>query len=126
MSHLNSIRFDNLNNNNIRGAIPVGIQNLTWLDSLFLSSNELTGQIPELPRRLRKLDVSMNFLSGNLPSNCGSPYIKDLIMSYNHIAGHVPESVCKLQNLYILDLTIILLRENFPSVLGCQTYFSYS
>uniref|UniRef100_J3N929 non-specific serine/threonine protein kinase n=1 Tax=Oryza brachyantha TaxID=4533 RepID=J3N929_ORYBR len=114
LSRLSNIGILDLNNNSISGAIPVGLQNLTWLDAFFVSSNQLTGQIPELPKRLRALDVSMNFLSGNLPSNFSAPNLEVLIMSYNHIAGQVPESVCQLQNIKIFDVSDNFLQGEFP------------
>ena len=39
--------IDYLDNNNLTGAIPLEIENLTNLTELFLYYNQLTGEIPE-------------------------------------------------------------------------------
>ncbi|EAZ05523.1 hypothetical protein OsI_27741 [Oryza sativa Indica Group] len=110
----NNLDTLDLSNNNISGAIAPGVQNLTRLVSLILSSNKLTGQIPKLPKSLQVLDISMNFLSGNLPSKFGAPRLTELILSNNRITGHVSGSICKLQDMYMLDLSNNFIEGELP------------
>jgi hypothetical protein len=87
---------------------------MTSLRRLYLDSNQLTGQIPQLPVRLSILDLSRNSLSG-LPSNFGAPYIQELKLYSNLLTGHVPESICGLQGpALILDLSNNHLEGEFP------------
>ncbi len=114
MGHINNLSILDLSNNSISGSIPRGIQNLTQLISLALSSNQLTGHIPVLPTSLTNLDVAMNFLSGNLPSQFGAPFLRVIILSYNRITGQIPESICMLQNIFMLDLSNNFLEGELP------------
>jgi Leucine-rich repeat (LRR) protein len=100
MGHLTSLSALSLSNNSISGSISPGLQNFTSLRELFLRSNHLSGQIPLLPRGLKTLDVSMNFLSGHF--HFGAPNIEVLILSSNNITGPIPEKFCELQ--YLVDL----------------------
>ncbi|XP_052135363.1 receptor-like protein EIX1 [Oryza glaberrima] len=74
-------------------------------DALFLALNRLNGQIPLLPKNLRTLDIAMNNFSGHLPVEFGAPHLEVIVLSSNHITGHVPRSIFKLQKLSFLDLT---------------------
>jgi Leucine-rich repeat (LRR) protein len=103
MGHLTSLTALSLSNNSISGSISPGLQNFTSLEELYLSSNYLSGQIPLLPRGLKMLDVSVNFLSGHL--HFGAPNIEVLILSSNKITGPIPEKFCELQYLHVLDLS---------------------
>jgi len=114
MDHLTSLITLILTNNSISGAIPPGIRNCTSLEYLHFSSNRLSGQIPLLPRSIRILDVPMNFLSGHLPLEFGSPNLKNLIISFNYITGQVPPSVCESPNMAFLDLSNNLFEGELP------------
>ena len=78
-----------ISNNGINDTLPTNIENITSLVKLSLDSNKLTGQIPRLPTNLYALDISMNYLSGPLPSNFGAPNLSDLSLFSNHITGHI-------------------------------------
>jgi len=58
-----------LSSNGINGTLPTNLENIISLRYLKLDSNKLTGPIPLLPIDLKVLDISMNHLSGQLPSN---------------------------------------------------------
>uniref|UniRef100_A0ACD5WM37 Uncharacterized protein n=1 Tax=Avena sativa TaxID=4498 RepID=A0ACD5WM37_AVESA len=114
VGHLNGLQFLFLSNNSITGAIPSGFRNFTSLETLELSSNKLTGQIPMLPRSLTSLGISMNCLSGHLPSDFGGPNLTELSLSSNYLTGHVPRPICESKNLVVLDLSNNLFEGEFP------------
>ncbi|KAL5543269.1 hypothetical protein UlMin_010979 [Ulmus minor] len=83
-----------LRNTGILGSFPM------WLLSMPLSS----------------LDLSMNQLSGPLPSSIGDdmPALEFLYISGNLINGSIPNSLCRLNNLLILDLSRNMLHGQIP------------
>ncbi|KAL6654072.1 hypothetical protein ACP70R_007537 [Stipagrostis hirtigluma subsp. patula] len=92
----------NMSNNQLSGGLPTNME-LMSLEELYLSSNQITGQIQSLPPNLTTLDISMNSLSGPLPSNFGVPNLGTVFLFSNHITGDIPRSICK-QNLVVVDL----------------------
>ncbi|TVT96842.1 hypothetical protein EJB05_57917, partial [Eragrostis curvula] len=103
----------NMPNNGINGTLPTNMEVMTSLERLHLNSNQLTGHIPKLPGGLSTLDISWNSLSGSLPSNFPLG-ISDLRLFSNFISGHIPESMCQLQNLQIIDLANNILEGGLP------------
>ncbi|CAL4983807.1 unnamed protein product [Urochloa decumbens] len=106
-------RYLYMYNNGINGTLPTNLKNMTSLQALNLYSNHLTGQIPQLPINLNSLDISLNNLSGPLPSNFGATNLNVLYLSSNQITGHIPQSICKL-NLVELELDNNRLEGEFP------------
>ncbi|XP_073361275.1 uncharacterized protein [Aegilops tauschii subsp. strangulata] len=90
------------------------------LQSLFINSNKLTGEIPNLPRNITFLDMSGNCLSGNLPSNIGTQYLSSLAVSSNQITGSIPESFCKAEFLEALELSSNLFEGQVPQCFGAK------
>uniref|UniRef100_I1R113 non-specific serine/threonine protein kinase n=1 Tax=Oryza glaberrima TaxID=4538 RepID=I1R113_ORYGL len=101
--------------NLITGSLPVEIANMETMamEYLDIRSNKLSGQIPLLPRNLSALDIHNNSLSGPLPSEFGVN-IYMLILSHNHLSGHIPGSFCKMQYLDTIDLANNLFEGDFP------------
>ncbi|KAF8779568.1 hypothetical protein HU200_002490 [Digitaria exilis] len=95
--------YMDMSHNQINGRLPENMEFMS-LKYFYLSSNELTGQIPSLPRNLSMLDLSLNSLSGNLPSKFGTPQLISINLFSNHITGNISGSICELQNLFWLDL----------------------
>ncbi|KAF8657050.1 hypothetical protein HU200_060387 [Digitaria exilis] len=87
------------------------------LSELYLSSNQLTGQIPTLLPDLLILDLSNNSLSGPLPTEMKYANLIELSLFSNQITGHIPESFCKL-GLAVLDLSNNFLEGELPPCLG--------
>lgn len=71
-------KYLNISSNQLNGSLPTNMDTMS-LNGLYLSSNKLTGQIPTLPRNLTNLDISMNFLSGPLPSDMGVPMLWEAV-----------------------------------------------
>uniref|UniRef100_A0A0E0MGE0 non-specific serine/threonine protein kinase n=1 Tax=Oryza punctata TaxID=4537 RepID=A0A0E0MGE0_ORYPU len=107
-------RFLDVSNNGISGSLPANMEVMTKLSILKLDSNKLTGQIPMLPKGLEIMDISRNLLSGPLPSNFGGLSLYILRLFSNRITGHIPKSMCELQDLDILDLAENFLEGEFP------------
>uniref|UniRef100_A0A0E0BKC0 non-specific serine/threonine protein kinase n=1 Tax=Oryza glumipatula TaxID=40148 RepID=A0A0E0BKC0_9ORYZ len=92
-----------ISNNQIRGRLPTNMETML-LETFYLDSNLITGEIPELPINLETLDISNNFLSGPLPSNLRAPNLTQLNIYSNQISGHIPGYLCNLGALEALDL----------------------
>ncbi|KAJ3686962.1 hypothetical protein LUZ61_016126 [Rhynchospora tenuis] len=83
-----------LSTNNLTGEIPQNIVVLTGLLNLNLSHNQLTGKIPfEIGNMtsLESLDLHMNNLSGTIPQSISAlNYLEVLNLSYNNLSGSIP------------------------------------
>uniref|UniRef100_A0A0D3HN21 non-specific serine/threonine protein kinase n=1 Tax=Oryza barthii TaxID=65489 RepID=A0A0D3HN21_9ORYZ len=101
-----------ISENSIYGGLPANLEAMS-IQELYLSSNQLIGHIPKLPRNITILDISINSLSGPLPK-IQSPKLLSLILFSNHITGTIPESICESQDLFILDLANNLLVGELP------------
>ncbi|XP_058189395.1 probable leucine-rich repeat receptor-like protein kinase At1g35710 [Rhododendron vialii] len=90
------------------GSIPSGIENLLNLSVIPMTSNYLSGPIPDTIGRLRKLhylELDMNKFT-ELPSSIGnSTELNHLLLGINNIRGSIPSSLGNCQNLIELDLS---------------------
>ncbi|CAA0371791.1 unnamed protein product [Arabidopsis thaliana] len=103
---LQLVNFLDLSNNNLQGNIN------TWdmpqLEMLDLSVNKFFGELPDFSRskRLKKLDLSRNKISGVVPQGLMTfPEIMDLDLSENEITGVIPRELSSCKNLVNLDLS---------------------
>lgn len=107
----------NMSNNKLHGVLPTNME-LMSLEQLYLSSNQISGQIPAVPPNLISLDISMNSLSGHLPPNFVLPKLEALSLFSNHISGHIPKSLCECKQLILIDLANNLFEGQLPTCLG--------
>jgi Leucine-rich repeat (LRR) protein len=88
------------------------------LNELDLSNNNLDGVITEehldTLESLHHLDLSNNSFSGTLPSEYGAQGLIELTLSFNYFSGNIPESICELRNLLVLDLSNNFLEGELP------------
>ncbi|GLT33097.1 hypothetical protein SLA2020_077110 [Shorea laevis] len=94
MSTLYLVNSLDLSSNNLSGELPIGLTRLLELGTLNLSMNHFTGTIPgqigEL-KRLETLDLSRNKLSGPIPTSMSSlTLLNHLNLSYNNLSGQIP------------------------------------
>ena len=98
----------NLTSNQIRGAIPPELEDLTSIQSLGLSGNGLTGTIPtwlDNLTNLEELHLRDNHLTSAIPAHLGNlPNLKLLTLSGNQLTNQIPAGLGKLTNLTELDL----------------------
>ncbi|CAD6255146.1 unnamed protein product [Miscanthus lutarioriparius] len=92
-----------LSSNDLTGEIPEEIVVLEALVNLNLSRNHLTGVIPKKigeMRSLQSLDLSRNMLSGEIPATLSNmTFLSYLELSYNDLTGRIPSGV-QLDTLY--------------------------
>ncbi|KAF8019708.1 hypothetical protein BT93_G0413 [Corymbia citriodora subsp. variegata] len=141
-----------LTNCSIRGQIPEGIGNLTLLENLELSDNELSGEIPwriirlgwlwqlelynnsltgKLPLGFGKLtslvnfDASHNRLGGDLSEIRFLTSLASLQLFENQLTGEIPEELGDFKNLTELSLYTNRLTGSLPPKLGSWADFNY-
>uniref|UniRef100_A0A0D9XT93 Leucine-rich repeat-containing N-terminal plant-type domain-containing protein n=1 Tax=Leersia perrieri TaxID=77586 RepID=A0A0D9XT93_9ORYZ len=92
-----------LSSNQLSGVIPEWIVSLDALNNLNLSCNYLSGKIPEklgIIKSLESLDLSRNKLSGEIPSSLSNlTALSYLDLSYSNLTGVIP-SGSQLDSLY--------------------------
>ncbi|XVF00441.1 hypothetical protein REPUB_Repub04eG0001800 [Reevesia pubescens] len=133
---LRNFHILDLSHNEISGTIPKCIGNLTALvygnssevfeglikavtrgyssveanvNSIDLSGNNLTGEIPDEITNLfalRILNLSSNFLSNSIAEKIGNlQLLESFDMSHNHLSGAIPQSLTSLASLTRLNLS---------------------
>ncbi|XP_021747846.1 probable inactive receptor kinase At1g27190 [Chenopodium quinoa] len=108
---------------NLAGKIPSSLQFCRSLQTLVLSGNQISGEIPPqicdwLPY-LVTLDLSGNELSGSIPpqiENC--KFLNSLILSDNKLSGSIPFELGRLDRLKKLSLENNRLKGLIPDDLG--------
>ncbi|KAL5549305.1 hypothetical protein UlMin_004536 [Ulmus minor] len=107
-----------LRNASISGIFPMWLQSMP-LSNLDLSLNQISGPLPsnfgdDMP--LSFLDLSSNQISGPLPSNFGDdmPLLEYLFLFDNRINGSIPNSLCRVDDLEVLDLSRNKLHGQIP------------
>ncbi|GJY48536.1 leucine-rich repeat-containing protein [Tanacetum coccineum] len=95
-SILGLLKAIDLSSNNLTGQIPNEVTNLHGLLVLDLSNNSLVGEIPRNighMTELLTLNLSRNMFSGEMPSSMSDMHsLNDLDLSFNNLSGRVPSS----------------------------------
>ena len=111
-----------LSSNELEGEIPPEFGGLDLLIDLELSDNYLEGEIPpELGRliSLENLNLSHNFLEGEIPPELESlEWLTILQLTGNSLSGEIPEELGSLSNLRVLLLDNNRLSGDVPEELG--------
>jgi Leucine-rich repeat (LRR) protein len=106
----------NVGGNSFGPSFPASLG--TMLVSLYLGENQLAGAIPSSLKNLTKLqtlDVSGNALSGNPPAFLFQlPSIVSLNLARNHLSGNLPYNLSLAPSLVFLDLSSNLLSGALP------------
>lgn len=124
-----------LSSNDLDGNIPHFFFASTTLTNLNLSGNHLTGPIPiegssssellVLPSypQLESVDLSDNFLTGDLPTDVGNfGRLKLLNVARNNLSGHLPNELEKLSALEYLDLSSNNFTGSIPDKLSSNLH----
>ncbi|CAN1345266.1 Probably inactive leucine-rich repeat receptor-like protein kinase At5g48380 [Linum perenne] len=85
----------------LKGQFPRGLKNCTSITGLDLSSNELSGPIPDdidlLIGFVTSLDLSSNAFSGPIPTNLSNcSYLNVLNLDHNRLTGQIPGEISNL------------------------------
>ncbi|KAF3445282.1 hypothetical protein FNV43_RR14977 [Rhamnella rubrinervis] len=95
------------------------------VDSLDLSNNKLSGEIPEELTslvNLWSLNMSINHLTGNIPSDIGNmKSLETLDLSRNKLVGQIPPTMSSLTFLNHLNLSYNNLSSKIPTANQFQT-----
>ncbi|KAG2384690.1 uncharacterized protein HKW66_Vig0117820 [Vigna angularis] len=99
---------------------------LSLLNSIDLSSNQLSGEIPkeiESLFGLVSLNLSRNQLTGKIPSNVGElTSLEFLDLSRNQLVGSIPSSLAQINRLTVLDLSHNYLSGKIPIGTQLQSF----
>ena len=102
-----SLRVLHLTENRLR-EFPVELTKLSTIEQLFLSFNQMAGQLPTeigTMSSLQQLYLYGNDLSGEIPSEVGSmDRLEILTLAENAFTGHVPRSVNNLPKLRVFSV----------------------
>ena len=111
-----------LSRNDLAGEVPEEIGSLSSLKRLYLSSNDLTGEIPEELRsltNLQRLLLSSNQLTGPIPVWLSDlTNLKWVILGNNGLDGTIPAGIGNLTDLQFLYLDRNGLTGEIPTELG--------
>ncbi|KAG5394942.1 hypothetical protein IGI04_024905 [Brassica rapa subsp. trilocularis] len=93
----------------LSGTLSSSIGNLTYLQTVLLQNNYITGHIPpEIGKlmKLKTLDLSTNNFTGQIPSTLSaSTNLQYLRMNHNSLTGTIPSSLANMTQLTFLDLS---------------------
>jgi len=111
-----------LSSNLLTGSIPIELENLTKLTSLWLNENELTGGIPVELGKLSNLEFLMlqyNQLTGSIPVELGNfSNVLLLWLHENQLTGSIPPELGNMNTSAWLSLSHNQLTGNIPAELG--------
>jgi len=115
----------------LRGVLPPELGNLTAIERLDLSNNELSGSIPSslsgnFLTKLKYLDLSANSFTGSIPAQIGSiSTLEKLNLSNNQLEGSIPDKIIDLDKLEILRLNNNNLKGTIPNKFTTATDASF-
>lgn len=104
IGNLNDLKILGLEDNRLTGVIPLQIFNISTMEKLGFTGNNLTGNLPlqlchGFPR-LQGLYLSENELGGEIPSNLSECFqLQDLSLSYNKFSGSIPGEIGRIRTL---------------------------
>ncbi len=108
--------------NQLSGAIPSELGNLTALRSLFLGGNRLSGALPPQIGNLTALqffDLGGNQLSSPIPPEIGNlTALRSLHLNYNQLSGPIPPEIGNLTALTWLSMSGNQLSGALPPEIG--------
>ena len=129
LGQLTNLKWLDLSGNQLEGAIPAELSQLADLEMLALSSNQLGGAIPaELGQltNLKWLALMDNQLEGAIPAELSQlADLETLALSGNQLEGRIPAELGQLTNLRSLQLVDNQLEGRIPAELGQLTNLKF-
>jgi len=122
---LRRLRVLYLCGNRLTGLVPPALAGLDTLEALSLHSNKLQGNMAEIGleklTNLTSLDMSSNYFSGKIPDNLGQlTRLKKLHLNQNLLTGEVPTDIWQLSNLKQLYLNGNMLNQTLEAAAWMQ------
>ncbi|KAL5799687.1 hypothetical protein ACOSQ4_032571 [Xanthoceras sorbifolium] len=113
---LQNLHLMYLSDNQISGEIPISLGNLSLLEELSLENNKLSGIIPSSLGNLKQLsllNLSLNDLSGTIPEQVFNiPFLLiSLNLAQNQLIGSIPSTIGNLKVLSQFDVSSNKLSE---------------
>ncbi|KAG2403256.1 uncharacterized protein HKW66_Vig0185420 [Vigna angularis] len=145
MGNVSRLRVLSLSNNNLGGSISTRFVGLNALEYLDISGNNFSGFLPSFANSFVKfvhmsnnrftslskstfnisslmiLDLSYNRITSKIQDmilDLEKSSLNILILKGNNFSGHIPQHVCQLKKLFILDLSFNNLSGLLPGCLG--------
>ncbi|XP_071723560.1 receptor-like protein 6 [Rutidosis leptorrhynchoides] len=118
-----SILYYIVSNNNLTGALPPWICNLSSAITLDLSSNNMTGVLPvclgNISESLMILNLKVNNFHGSIPEVLlRGTQLTMIDLSDNQLQGKLPRSLANCKMLKFINFANNLIVDTFPSWLG--------
>ncbi|CAN1181996.1 Probably inactive leucine-rich repeat receptor-like protein kinase At5g48380 [Linum perenne] len=103
----------------LKGQFPRGLKNCTSITGLDLSSNELSGPLPDdigqLIKFVTTLDLSSNAFSGTIPTSLANcTYLNVLNLGHNRLTGQIPGEISNLDRMKSFNVANNLLSGPIP------------
>jgi len=123
--HVSELLLDSVG---LRGQFPTTFSTLKHITFLELPSNQISGSIPQgifSSSIIERIDLSNNFLDGNLPcpqEDDSSSQLKELLLFSNYFSGDIPGCLFKrFTELSYLDLSRNFLQGSLPNEIRLAT-----
>ncbi|KAF3777804.1 putative LRR receptor-like serine/threonine-protein kinase [Nymphaea thermarum] len=121
INNLTSLQRLDLSSNNLSSTLPPSLFELKDFWELYLQDNSFTGHLPLGLRnfvRMIDMDISANKLSGELPPSLSKlQMLEYLNLSRNTFDSHIPEELDQMLNLDTIDLSQNKLSGEIPKSL---------
>ncbi|KAM3285049.1 receptor-like protein kinase HSL1 [Capsicum chacoense] len=108
--------------NYLNGPIPSWLTELTSAEQIELYNNSFTGELPvngwSKMTALRRIDVSMNGVTGTIPKELCELPLESLNLYENQMFGELPQGIANSRNLYELRLFHNRFNGSLPKDLG--------
>ncbi|XP_062016053.1 receptor-like protein EIX2 [Rosa rugosa] len=140
LCNLGYLHLLDLGHNHLSGTIPKCLNNMTALTDVKFNAYALYHayeqqimvtkgrefQYNKTLRWVKSIDLSSNSLEGEIPEKiCSLFALVILNLSMNHLSGNIPSKIGNLRSLEFLDLSVNHLSGRIPQSISSLTYLSH-